>query len=168
MCSNCLEFVTCQLVESPHPLWLQNPAQNFPFSTGASTNLDGPWCVRVCGGGRGKLCLCLCVYLCKWCELAHSFLDRKNCAIQEPSTIYHFSFFNTAQPTTFSDARNGRREHGWGRGSGAATKTWRRLRTLSGQVGFRFRQHAQRAAYIDEGKVCWCCTVSSMILASHS
>ena len=50
-------------------------------------------------GGRGKLCLCLCVYLCKWCELAHSFLDRKNCAIQEPSTIiiFHFSTLPSQQ-----------------------------------------------------------------------
>ena len=63
----CLEFFACQLAESPHPLWLQSPAQNFPFSTGISTNVSRPWCVCV---GRGKF-LFTSVYLREWCVLAH-------------------------------------------------------------------------------------------------
>ena len=36
--------------------WLQSPVQNFPFSTGISTDLDGPSCVCVC------VCVCVCMF----------------------------------------------------------------------------------------------------------
>ena len=76
----------------PNPLWLQSQAQNFPFLTGIFTNLGGPWCVCVC------VCICVCVcvggggrksFIFSWmvCASALSFLDGKNCAMQEPSNI---------------------------------------------------------------------------------
>ena len=42
-----------QLMVSPHPLWLQSPAQNCPSSTGISTHLGGLWCVCV------HVCVCV-------------------------------------------------------------------------------------------------------------
>ena len=55
-----------------------------------------------------------------------------------------------------SNARHDHTRHGWGRSYGAGIKTSRRQWTLSGQAGFRFRQHDQtfsRAEEQDTGEV---------------
>ena len=41
----------------------------------------------VCVGGGVELCLCLCIFAWMVCASALTFLDRKICAIQEPSII---------------------------------------------------------------------------------
>ena len=85
-CSNCLEFAACQFVASIHSLWLQSPANNFPFSTGffhksRQTMVCVCVCVYVCMCvcKRVYVCVCVCVclsvdyvcvYLHKWCVLA--------------------------------------------------------------------------------------------------
>ena len=87
-CSNCLEFAACHLAESPRPLWLQSPVQNFPFSTGISTDVGGSWCVCVCVYVCVCVCyVCVCIFAWIVCVCALSFLDRNICAIQEPSII---------------------------------------------------------------------------------
>ena len=81
-CSIWLKFTACQSAKSPHCVWVQNPAQDFPHQIGLSTNLGRPllW--------PQILCMSTCVYVCKWCVLAHwVFVLQKWFALYESCSL---------------------------------------------------------------------------------
>ena len=85
----CLEFTSCQSVESPHFVWVQSCSWDFPVLTSISTNLRGPY-LHV---------WLMFMYVCKptdvreWCVLAQwVFVLRKD--LRDIRAIHYYYFYH--------------------------------------------------------------------------